>query len=198
MEHLNDTLFLWINAPQHPSAPLFALAIVFAQYAIWLIPALVGWDWLRGSEPVRKALLEATLATLAALLINQLIALVWPHPRPAMIGLGHTLIAHAADSSFPSDHLTVIWTVAFSFLRHRCMRKAGTMLALLGLPVAWARIYLGVHFPMDMVGAAFVAALSAGLMVWVGPTVVPATYRLATRIHRSFFGPLIRRGWVRA
>lgn len=35
-----------------------------------------------------------------------------------MIGLGHTLITHAADSSFPSDHLTLLWAVAFSFLMH--------------------------------------------------------------------------------
>ena len=40
---------------------------------------------------------------------------------------------------------------------------ADDYLALLGLPMAWARIYLGVHFPLDMVGAALVAVLSAWL-----------------------------------
>jgi undecaprenyl-diphosphatase len=31
----------------------------------------------------------------------------------------------------------------------------------LGLLVAWSRIYLGVHFPMDMVGAAIVSTITA-------------------------------------
>jgi undecaprenyl-diphosphatase len=42
------------------------------------------------------------------LLINQVIILLWQHPRPFVIGLGHTYLAHAADSSFPSDHLTLL------------------------------------------------------------------------------------------
>ena len=33
-------------------------------------------------------------------------------------------------------------------------------LALLGFPIAWARIYLGVHFPFDMLEAGTVAVFS--------------------------------------
>ena len=53
---------------------------------------------------------------LVALLVNQLIGLVWQHLRPFMIGLGHSHLAHVADSSFPSDHLTLLWAVAFSLV----------------------------------------------------------------------------------
>lgn len=113
-----------------------------------------------------------------------------------MIGLGHTLIPHAADSSFPSDHLTLLWAVAFSFLMHRSPRLAGMALALLGLPVAWARIYLGVHFPLDMVGAALVAGLSAWLAFREMRVYLPATCRLALCVHRVLFGKLIQIGWV--
>ena len=114
-----------------------------------------------------------------------------------MIGLGHTLISHAADSSFPSDHLTLLWAVAFSFLMHRSPRLAGIALALLGLPVAWARIYLGVHFPLDVVGAALVAVLSAWLAFREVCIYLPATYSLALSVHRILFGKLIQIGWVR-
>ena len=114
-----------------------------------------------------------------------------------MIGLGHTLIPHAADSSFPSDHLTLLWAVAFSFLMHRSLRLAGMALALLGLPVAWARIFLGVHFPLDMVGAALVAVLCALLALREVRLYLPAAYSLAIRLHGHLFGNLIQRGWVR-
>ena len=125
MENLNHTIFLLLNAPEHPSRLLLAIATFFAEYAIWVIPAIIGIAWLRGSDHIRKVLLEATMSGLAGLLINQIIGLVWQHPRPFMIGLGHSLIPHAADSSFPSDHLTLLWAVAFSFLMHRSPRMAG-------------------------------------------------------------------------
>ena len=199
MEVLNHALFLRLNAPEHPSTLLLAIATFFAEYAIWVLPAIIGFGWLRGGEHTRKVLLEATASGLAGLLINPIIGLVWQHPRPFMIGLGHSLIPHAADSSFPSDHLTLLWAVAFSFLMYRSLRMAGLALALalLGLPVAWARTYLGVHFPLDMVGAALVGGLSAWLAFRGMRVYLPATYSLALSVHRVLFGKLIQIGWVR-
>ena len=197
MEELNHVLFLWMNAPEHPSTLLVAIATFFAEYAIWALPAVIGLGWMRSSERTRKILLEATASGLAGLLINQIIGLVWQHPRPFMIGMGHTLITHAADSSLPSDHLTLLWAVAFSFLMHRRPRLAGITLALLGLPVAWARIYLGVHFPLDMMGAALVAVLSAWFAFRAERWYLPATYNLALRLPQILFGRLIQMGWVR-
>lgn len=176
---------------------LLAIATFFAEYAIWLIPLAIGLSWLRGSEHTRRVLLEATAAGLAGLLINQLIGLVWQSPRPVEVGLGNTLISHAADSSFPSDHLTLLWAVAFSLLMHRRPRAAGLTLAALGLPVAWARIYLGVHFPFDMLGAASVALLSAWLAFREVQVYMPTFYKLAMAIHRVLLTKLIRASWVR-
>jgi undecaprenyl-diphosphatase len=146
MEHLNQTFFLWLNAPEHPNALVVTLATFFAEWLIWAVPILIGIGWLRGNVNTRKALLVATASGLLGLLTNQIIGLAWSHPRPFMIGLGHTLIPHVADSSFPSDHLTLWWSVAFSFLLQRGLRRAGVALALFGLPIAWSRIYLGFTF----------------------------------------------------
>lgn len=197
MEELNRTLFLMINASGHPNALMAAIAEFLAEYVIWTIPTIVGIAWLRGSERTRKVLLEATVSGLTGLLINQIIGLAWQHPRPFMIDLGHTLIPHAADSSFPSDHLTLIWAVAASFLMHRSSRMMGLALALSGIPVAWARIYLGVHFPLDMVGAALVAAFSAWLAFRAARLFVGPIYSIAIHVHRRLLGRLIQRGWVR-
>ena len=197
MEHLNHALFLWLNAPEYPSTLMLAIATFFAEYAIFALPVTIGFAWLRGSEHTRKVLLEATASGLAGLLINQVLGVAWQHPRPFVIGLGHTLISHAADSSFPSDHLTLLWAVAFNFLMHRSPRLVGITLALLGLPVAWARIYLGVHFPLDMIGAALVAVLSAWLACRAVRVYLPTAYSLALSIHRVLFRKFIQIGWVR-
>lgn len=197
MEHLNQTLFLWLNAPEHPNDLAVTLATFFAEWFIWVIPTLIGIGCLRGNEGTRKTMLIATASGLMGLLINQLIGLAWSHPRPFMIGQGHTLISHVADSSFPSDHPTLWWAVALSFLLQSRTRRAGVALALLGIPIAWARIYLGVHFPLDMLGAITVAALSAWLTLRATDWYLGTSYRLACVIHRRLFAWPITLGWVR-
>lgn len=197
MEHLNQTFFLWLNAPEQPNSLVMTLATFFSEWLIWAIPILIGISWLIGNENTRKALLISTMSGLLGLLINQIIGLAWSHPRPFMIGLGHTLISHVADSSFPSDHLTLWWSVTFSFLPQRGLRRAGIALTLFGLPIAWSRIYLGVHFPLDMLGAIAVASLGAVLAFHEAHRYVGPIYRLATRIHCLLFSKLIAYGWVR-
>ncbi len=193
MEEFNQSLFLLINAPAHPATAILVLAKLFAKYVILLMPLTLLVGWLRGSEGTRKLMLEAAISALLALLIAQIIGLVWPHPRPFMIGLGHQLIA---DSSFPSDHATLMWSVGFSLLLHAESRAAGALLAILGLPVAWARVYLGVHFPLDMAGAAVVAAFSAWLCLYQARWIVEPALPWMTATYRRLFAPLIRRGWV--
>jgi undecaprenyl-diphosphatase len=179
--------FCVADAPEHPNVLALRAAIFFAEYAIRILPIIIWCGWLKSHEGLRKLLLESTTSGLG-LLIAQIIGLVWSHPRPFMIGIGHTLISHVADSSFPSDHLTLLWAISFSFLLHRSTRMAGLALAVLGLPMAWARIYVGVHFPLDMVGAALVAIFSAGLAsLTARVSFLPLTAWQATAIS-AFFG----------
>jgi len=97
--------------------------------------------------------------------------MVWQHPRPFMIGLGHTLIPHAADSSFPSDHATVLFAVSLTLLLGRAT-VPGLAVLLAGFCVAWARIFLGVHFPLDMIGAAAVAGIAYAAVTPLCPSLL--------------------------
>jgi undecaprenyl-diphosphatase len=194
---MNHTLFQLINASTEPPAWALLAARAWADLAIALIPALLIAGWLRGRYTMRLSMLEAGTAGVLALLIAQVLGILWPMPRPFMIGLGHQWLAHTADASFPSDHLTLWWSVAFSLALGRRTRPVGIALAGLGLPVAWARIYLGVHFPLDMAGAALVgccAALLARrarrlLSQWILPP--------GQAVYRRLFAPAIAHGWLR-
>ncbi|MFJ3317998.1 hypothetical protein ACIPLR_21810, partial [Herbaspirillum huttiense] len=42
---LNQTLFLWLNAPEHPSALALTLAVFFAERLIWAMPLVIGIGW---------------------------------------------------------------------------------------------------------------------------------------------------------
>lgn len=195
MSALNDAVFLRLNAPAHPEAWSIDFATFLANDLIWLIPASMAISWLLGGSRLRKTLIIATAAGLLGLFLNQCIGFFWWSPRPFMVPIGHTFIPHAPDSSFPSDHLTLWWAVAFSIWTQR-YRQAGVSLALMGLPVAWARIYLGVHFPLDMVGAALVALLSTRISIRTTHWYLAPTYSLTIKVYRRLFAPLIARGWV--
>lgn len=197
MEALNRSLFVWLAAPAQPDPVALDLAIFFAQYLVWLAPVLIAAGWLRGDERNRKTVLLAAVSGVLGLVVNLLIARVWPHPRPFMIGLGHNLIHHAVGASFPSDHLSAWWAIAFSLLADARWRRLATSLALLGLPMAWARVYLGVHFPFDMVGAAAVGAFSAWITRRAARWYLDRCFLGALRLHRALFAPLIARGWLR-
>lgn len=196
MEALNHRLFFLINAPAHPDALMVSFACGLADELIWLVPLLLMYGWLWGNEQRRIVMLEATAAGLAGLLANQAIALFWQHPRPFMVNMGHTFLRHVADSSFPSDHLTLIWSVSFCLIMRKHFRPAGIAVALTGLPVAWARIYLGVHFPLDMVGAALVAVMSAWLVLRGERLLINVCYRPMFAAYHLLAKPLIRGGWL--
>ena len=197
MESINQTLFLYLNAPAHPAPATLFVATLLAEGLIWLIPFGLLAGWLRGGEATRKVAIEATVAATLSVLIAQLIGMVWMHPRPFMIGMGHTHLVHVPDASFPSDHLTLWWAASFSLMAHASLRSAGALLGLLGLLIAWARIYLGVHFPLDMAGAAAVALVCSEVCAGRRQTFIDPLFAWATSLHRTLLSPLIRRGWVR-
>jgi undecaprenyl-diphosphatase len=197
MEHINQSLFLLINAAPDASGIVVEIAKFIADFLIWIVPLGLIIAWFRGGNATRQVMVAATLAGVLALLINQLISVVWYHPRPFEMGIGKTLIAHVQDSSFPSDHLTLIWAMAFNFLLHKHQQRVGGFLLLSGIPVAWARIYLGVHFPLDIIGGALVGLISAWVIFRIERRLLPTLMGILLRSYRTLFSGLIRNGWVR-
>lgn len=193
---LNLGLYLHWAAPGNASDVAVYMARLFASKVVYATPLLLVWGWLRRPHALRLPLLQAALAALVALGANQLIGLAVFEPRPFAVGIGPALLAHAPDSSFPSDHLTLIWAVAVSLWLSPAWRRAGLLLALLGLPVAWARVYLGVHWPLDMLGAALVGAVTAGLLQWTAHRPLRAVMPALNRVYRATFAPAIRHGWA--
>lgn len=196
LESLNHQVFLAINAAPDTPTWLLGLARLTASVPLFLLPlALLGiWFWGDGAR--RGVLLRALVVTLAALLMGFMIGALWPHPRPFAIGLGYAWLQHADNASFPSDHLTIFASLALSLLFDEAY-LLGCVLAVIGLAVGYARVYLGIHFPLDMLGALAVSAVSNSL-IWVlwqrhgtGLTLQ------AENLYRRCLAPAIARGWVR-
>ena len=101
--------------------------------------------------------------------------------RPYDAGVTRLLIAPSADSSFPSDHATAVFSIVFAYLLHKRFGKA-LLFAIAGSLVAFSRIYVGTHYVGDILGGIMTGLLAAA--------VVRAAYAPGTRFDRWATGIL--------
>lgn len=195
IEAFNQTLFLQINGSEGTPAWLIQVAIGIADDLIYLIPILLLGMWLRSDSTRRSLAIKACLVTMLALGINQVIRQVWPHPRPFMLGLGHAWLYHAAVSSFPSDHMTVLVSIGLTLLLDGAL-WLGLATLVAGLFIAWARVFVGVHFPLDMLGAVGVAVCSYFIVSPLWHRVGMVITGLVERLYRTVLARPISAGWI--
>lgn len=157
----NLHLFELINASPGIAPLRLALATAAARWLIYVVAAVLALGWMRGDRAARRELLRMSVAVLMAWAIAQLIAHAWPQPRPFALHLGTQYLAHANDPGLPSDHATVLWSLAFSALGTRRFAVWCFPLLALGLVVGLSRVYLGAHFPFDIAAALPVAIAGA-------------------------------------
>ncbi|HRA28701.1 MAG TPA: phosphatase PAP2 family protein [Acinetobacter johnsonii] len=196
LSELNLSLFSWINASPEATNTSIHFAIFIANDLLYCMILLFAWFWLRGNYDTKKQILKAFIFTSIAILISQCISHVYYHPRPFVMEVGRTLIYHAPNGSFPSDHMLIFSSIAFSYL-FSAQRKLGIFLLVMAWLVAWSRVYLGVHFPLDMLGAFLLAfALNFfGLKLW--NLYKDTIMQWALTLHFYLFKPLIQKGYIK-
>ena len=83
-------------------------------------------------------------------------------PYEVVDGL-HRIIEAQSDYSFPSGHTGSAFAVAVVvFLM--CPRKIGVPVLVFAFVIAFSRLYVGVHFPTDVLGGALIGAVIAYLV----------------------------------
>jgi membrane-associated phospholipid phosphatase len=179
MQALNIALFQAIGAGHTPNSEVLWLASIVAESASWLCVALMGWvAWRRPSQRV-YAMVTLVVAAAAAMLAHALADAI-AMPRPFMVGLSPAHIEHGARGSLPSAHASVMFTVGLLFCLRASIRKIGLAIVAIAVLTGWARIYVGVHFPLD---------IAAGLLLAGG---IAAAFWACQQLGRRFILPLVR------
>jgi undecaprenyl-diphosphatase len=199
-DQLNQFLFSLINAAPGLAGWRLHGAVFAAEWIVLIVPVGLVLMWTNGAAAQREAAVRALLAACLAFAFSKFIGMMWFHPRPFMVGIGQTFLFHAPDSSFPSDHATGMFSVALALLFGplRETRRFGGFLLGLAIVVAWSRVFLGVHWPLDMVSALLVSSLAAVLANGhLGQALAASLVPLMRAIYGRVLAVPIARGWIR-
>ena len=196
LDQLNLYLFHILNVPDQASIWMINYASLIAHDLVYLFLLIFAIAWFRGSYEVKTGIIKAFIFTAITLLMSEVLSAVLNTPRPFVMDVGRTLIEHAPTGSFPSNHMSIFSGIAFAYY-FSPQRDLGRILIWTAWLVAWSRVYVGVHFPIDMLGA-FLMAITvnlAGLPLWWKYENQIMNFILG--IHYWLLSPLIRMGWIK-
>lgn len=160
---LDSTLFLSLNGSATSPHWLTALALFSTLHLPQLVAGGAAGVFAAGDREARLRVLKVLAAVAMAFVLAKLGQHLIGTDRPFTTGLGKQWLPHAASHSFPSAHASV--SCAFAVATALAARHWYWTLAALAVAalISWSRIYLGLHFPSDILAGALVGAVSGWL-----------------------------------
>jgi undecaprenyl-diphosphatase len=135
---------------------------------VWLLKKLLN---IKKEFPINAdfwrviRVLVATLASsliLSRVIITEAIRYFYHRPRPFLAHNIVALINHSDSGSFPSGHMTLFF--ALSAVIYCYNRKLGWFFFIASMIMGVARIFCGVHYPLDIIGGAMVGIASTWIV----------------------------------
>lgn len=112
----------------------------------------------------RRAGVYSACALLGSLLVNNLILknlVNRTRPYEVIDGLV-CLVSPAKDASFPSGHTGASFASAVAVYR-QLPKRYGVLLLILAVLIAFSRLYVGIHYPTDVLGG-LVTGIALGML----------------------------------
>ncbi len=183
---LDQRLYLDVNHFARSTAWLHSVA---APFALWIGVTILGviliigcWISRKAQDPVlavSKALWVG-VACFISLGANQIVAHLVKRVRPYYT-MPHVevLVAKAHDYTFPSDHAVVAGTVIAGMWL--VSKRLAWIATVVGLVLGFARVYVGAHYPSDVV---------AGLLL--GAAICLVLAKPMTRLIKFFVSAIVK------
>lgn len=177
IKNMDVVFFRFINNLAGQSEVFDLLGVFAASGLIWvmlffLLGIFVGRPSPREHIHELATVFLAGLASLFAYVTNYLISLVYFRARPfaALSDMHQLIIKETTDKSFPSDHAALAFALAVAVLLAH--RKWGMAFFVMAAFVALGRVFVGVHYPADVLAGAAVGGLWAFLVCHYGRGII--------------------------
>lgn len=189
---LDRRLYLDVNSfARHSSFAHFFMK----EYALYGGVTLLGIVGLiayfrarKSSTPKRivDRVLWTAAGTLIALGLNQPLSHIVGRVRPyyALKGV-EVLVPKANDFTFPSDHATVAGAMIVGLLMADV--PMGIVVTILGLFLAFARVYVGAHYPGDVIGGLIFGGLVSFALRPIGLAIISRVTEVIAKSKLRFF-----------
>ncbi|MCX8015722.1 MAG: phosphatase PAP2 family protein [Patescibacteria group bacterium] len=146
------------------------LMIFLAEYLIYFMTAfgliylffIYQKQWKEFIKPIIAIIFSRAI-------ITEIIRFFYYRPRPFLTHQVNNLVSHDISGSFPSGHITFIFPLIYFVASVN--KKIGLVFIVLGVLMGIARIYVGVHYPLDIVGGIIVGVFSAWFVEKISPRI---------------------------
>lgn len=124
----------------------------------WVLLPILLYTYFRRRHLFLALVLALAIETMIIVLMKQ----IWNHPRPGVV-LEHVhQVLQLGQNSFPSGHTAMMCVITcIMWYRERWWCRLGWLLAT--LLIAYQRMYVGVHFPLDIFVGLLIGIVAAGI-----------------------------------
>lgn len=172
---MNYHIFQQINGWAGHSKLLDNIMIMLSDSLPYIAVAIILYLWFIGNKQLgiekRYTAMYTIFSSAIALVINAIIHLVYYHPRPFVTHHVHQLVPHTVDSSFVSDHAVLVFAIAWTFIMRN--ERFKYPIFIWAIVVGISRIYVGVHYPFDVIGSALLSCATSGIVLYLSAKLEP-------------------------
>jgi|TARA_B100001750_G_C15511004_1_gene603632 undecaprenyl-diphosphatase len=179
VRELDEALFLWINGWVGKFTPMDeVMKLIASDYLVPVTLALILFAlWFAGTDlgTRERYQIGIVVAVFAVALANSSIEVLnnfYFRDRPFLNHEAELLFYRPTDSSFPANSAAAAFAIAGSVGIFQ--RRLAIVIASLAALYAFSRVYVGVHYPLDVVGGAVFGLVAVPIAVVLVRIIRPA------------------------